>query len=452
MLSSSDLLSGIDECLEQGTVPAYIFGDPQIHALELDRIFTRAWCFIGHESEIPHPGDYCLRYIGEDAFIFVRDEQGTVRVLFDSCRHRGARVCRAEQGNASHFRCPYHGWTYKNTGEMVGAPSYREAYGGFDRSQWGLLPAAKVDSVYGLVFATLDPEAPSLDEYLGGVKWYLGLMLGLGGKGMKVRAEPERWTLEGNWKTAAENFVGDDYHLLFLHKSAWDLGIVDIPPRDLMDGYHIRAGNGHNLSFSMATAEEKMSEEEEFFGYPNEISATFSRNGLTPEQFDIARRARICVGTIFPNFSYVMMPVTPTPKSSPATGIMMLRLWHPRGHNKMDIWCWYLVWEGASEELAAMSHKAAIGTFGASGLFEQDDSIPWDGITRTGSTAFARKARMAYNFQRGMPGTGSLFREVPDWPGPGLTTWPRYDESLQRSLYKRWYQFMTSAEYPESTD
>jgi phenylpropionate dioxygenase-like ring-hydroxylating dioxygenase large terminal subunit len=450
--SSEQLLDGFEESLDKGMIPARIFGDPELHELELDRIFTRAWCYIGHDSEIPSPGDYCVRYIGEDAFIFVRDENGEVRVLFDSCRHRGTKLCRAEQGNASHFRCPYHGWTFKNTGEFVGAPAYREAYGEFDRSKWGLFGAAKVDSVHGLYFATLDPDAPSLDEYLGGVKWYLELMLGLGKEGMKVRGEPQRWVMDGNWKTAAENFVGDDYHTLFLHKSMWDLGIVDIPQRELMDGYHIQAGNGHNLSFSMATAEEKMSEEEEFFGWPKEISDTFSPDGLTPEQYEVARRARVCVGTVFPNFSFLMMPLTPTPKSSPATGFMTVRVWQPRGHDKIDIWSWYLVWEGSSEAFAELSYKAGMGTFSSSGLFEQDDSVPWESVMRTGATAFGRKIGLEYNFQRGLPGTGTASELVESWPGPGIATWPRFDEALQRSLYRRWHQFMTSAGYPANTD
>jgi phenylpropionate dioxygenase-like ring-hydroxylating dioxygenase large terminal subunit len=374
-------------------------------------------------------------------------------VLFDSCRHRGTKLCRAEAGNASHFRCPYHGWTYKNTGQFVGAPAYRDAYGEeFDRERWGLLPAAKVESFYGLVFATLDPEAPTLDEYLGGAKWYLELMFALGKQGMTVRGEPQRWVMDGNWKTAAENFVGDDYHTLFLHKSMWDLGIVDIPQRELMDGYHIQAGNGHNLSFSMATAEERIAEEEQFFGYPKEVAATFGRNGLSPEQFDLARRARICVGTIFPNLSFLMMPLTPTPKAVPATGFMTLRIWQPRGYDKIDIWSWYLVWEDTPEHLAELSYKAGLGTFSSSGLFEQDDSVPWESVMRTGATAFARKAGMEYNFQRGLPGTGTTSEEVRNWPGPGTATWPRFDEALQRSLYRRWQQFMTSEGYPESVD
>jgi len=108
--TAQEVLDEMGSALDEGLVPARIFNDAELHRLELERVFSRAWCYIGHESEVPSAGDYCLRYIGQDPFIFIRDEGGRIRVLFDGCRHRGAVVCRADKGNASHFRCSYHGW------------------------------------------------------------------------------------------------------------------------------------------------------------------------------------------------------------------------------------------------------------------------------------------------------------------------------------------------------
>ena len=159
--------------------------------------------FIGHESEIPVRGDYCLRYIGQRPFIFVRDEQGEIRVLFDGCRHRGALVCRAEKGNASHFRCSYHGWTYKNTGELIGAPRSARPTGTSKRRSGGY-SGAQVDSVHGFVFATLDADAPRSTEYLGDFRWYMDVMWGLADNGLEVVGEPQRWVMEANWKQGAD--------------------------------------------------------------------------------------------------------------------------------------------------------------------------------------------------------------------------------------------------------
>ena len=116
--------------IQKGLVPAWVFGnDPELYTLERERLFPRAWTFVGHESEIPNRGDHLLRYIGEDSFILVRGADDHVRLLFNACRHRGSQVCAVERGNSEKFQCPYHGWTYDNTGNFIGAPSQGDAIG-----------------------------------------------------------------------------------------------------------------------------------------------------------------------------------------------------------------------------------------------------------------------------------------------------------------------------------
>src|SRR3954463_13108730 len=151
--------------VRRGMIPAFVYSDAEIFELEKRRVFGRAWVFLAHESEIPEPGDYVVRRIVDDSFIVVRDEYGRVRVLFNMCVHRGMQVCRSELGNASHFRCPYHAWTYKNTGELTGVPFHDDAYGGedgFARAGQTLLPAPSMDTHNGLIFISLDPDAPAL--------------------------------------------------------------------------------------------------------------------------------------------------------------------------------------------------------------------------------------------------------------------------------------------------
>jgi len=108
--------SGLDGIIEQtgidikdGRYPLAITNNPELYQLELRRIFGRAWVYLGHISEFEEPGDYARRYIGEDPFILTRDENGELHAFLDSCMHRGAQFCTAENGNTSHFRCPYHG-------------------------------------------------------------------------------------------------------------------------------------------------------------------------------------------------------------------------------------------------------------------------------------------------------------------------------------------------------
>ncbi|MBX6722923.1 MAG: Rieske 2Fe-2S domain-containing protein, partial [Dactylosporangium sp.] len=197
--------------LPEGRVPAKIFNDPAVYELEKERLFSRAWCFLAHESEVPHPGDYVLRWIGDNSIIVVRDEHGEIRAHHNRCTHRGNQVCKAEMGNASHFRCSYHGWTFKNTGDLIGVPYYREVYReSLRKEEWGLKPV-RIDTYAGLIFGTLDPEAEPLDEYLGGFQFYLDFFLKPGPNGTEVYGPPERWVADTDWKICAENFGGDGY-------------------------------------------------------------------------------------------------------------------------------------------------------------------------------------------------------------------------------------------------
>lgn len=119
----------LDQVLDdvrRGMIPARVYSDPEIFEVEKHQVFARAWMFMAHESEIPEPGDYVVRRIVDDSFIVVRDERWAVHVLFNMCLHRGMQVCRSEAGNASHFRCPYHAWTYKNSGDLVGVPFHAD--------------------------------------------------------------------------------------------------------------------------------------------------------------------------------------------------------------------------------------------------------------------------------------------------------------------------------------
>jgi len=160
---------------KNGRISREIFVSEQIFQEELENLFTRCWLFIGHESQIPNPGDFFVSRMGIDSVLMTRDNEGKVHVLLNSCRHRGMKVCRYDEGNTMQFYCPFHGWTYSVDGSLVtypgdlfGVPHFETAYGGkLDKKQWGLISCPQVVSYKGLIFATWDPEAPTFDEYLG---------------------------------------------------------------------------------------------------------------------------------------------------------------------------------------------------------------------------------------------------------------------------------------------
>jgi len=115
---------------DTGKIDRGIFSDQAIYDAEMEKIFGRAWLMIGHESLVPQVNDFFHTYMGEDPVLVVRDTAGTVRAFLNVCRHRGNRLCRADDGNAASFTCAYHGWTYGNDGKLVGVPYLKEAYHG----------------------------------------------------------------------------------------------------------------------------------------------------------------------------------------------------------------------------------------------------------------------------------------------------------------------------------
>jgi phenylpropionate dioxygenase-like ring-hydroxylating dioxygenase large terminal subunit len=437
-----------ESALQRGSLPIRTFNDPAIHALELDRIFTRAWVFVGHESEIPAHGDYVQRPIGRDPFVLVRGDDGRIRVLFDACRHRGAMVCRAERGNAALFRCPYHGWTYKNTGELVGMPLMRAAYGsGIDKSELGLFAAPHVESLHGLVFASLDPDAPPLAEYLGDMAFYLDMIWGQCKDGWEVIGDPQRYTLTADWKTGAENFAGDDYHTFYLHRSTIETGIMggvrygDISEN--LEGFHIQAGNGHNLIRFMIPPNV---EGPHFFGYPDEVIELFDPGLQGQRLYDAADQTVGFVGTVFPNFSFLGFPLYHVPSAGPVATVV-LHLWEPIGPGEIVVWTWVMCPRGVSEDYRRDTYRTTMGTFSAGGTFEADDTDPWMSIARSAGTTYGRKIGMKADYRMGMDGSGASKRML-DYPDPGIAFYNVLEEGAARGFHRRWLQFMRAESFP----
>src|SRR5438132_1361081 len=105
--------------VERGVVSREVFVNEEIYRREQEQIFARAWLFVGHASQIPRPGDFLTSSMGEESVILCRDRGGRIRVFLNSCRHRGMKVCRYDEGNTVEFQCPYHGVSHRSV-DMVG--------------------------------------------------------------------------------------------------------------------------------------------------------------------------------------------------------------------------------------------------------------------------------------------------------------------------------------------
>jgi len=224
----------VQALVEPDRVHGSLYTDPAVFAAELERIWYRDWVFVAHDSELSEPGDYVTRTVGRQPVIVTRSEDGAIHVLLNRCSHRANLLCQAEKGSAHAFRCPYHGWTFTNTGELVGVP-FPQGYGDLPpRRELALARAPRVDSHRGFVFASLAADGPTLKEHLGVAAEAFDRLADLSPAGeIELTAGWLRHRVAANWKMAVENQV-DGYHPRFVHESLFSA--ADYQIRELCSG------------------------------------------------------------------------------------------------------------------------------------------------------------------------------------------------------------------------
>ena len=95
------------------------FTDAELFELEMKHIFEGNWIYLAHESQIPNPNDYLNIYVGRQPVLITRDKSGQLQAMANTCTHRGATLARHKKGNKSSFTCPFHGWTFSNSGKLL---------------------------------------------------------------------------------------------------------------------------------------------------------------------------------------------------------------------------------------------------------------------------------------------------------------------------------------------
>jgi phenylpropionate dioxygenase-like ring-hydroxylating dioxygenase large terminal subunit len=216
-------VSAVAELIERDRVHGSLYTDPEIFERELEQIWYRTWVYIGHVSEVPEPNDYVVKSIGPQPLIMTRDRQGEIHVLLNRCSHRANMVCDAPKGNSSAFRCPYHGWTFSNTGKLLGYP-FNSGYGGTElKAQLGLGRVPRVESYRGFVFGSFAADGPSLSEHLGGAADAFDRLARLSPSGeVELTAGWVKHRVKANWKMLLENEC-DGYHPQFVHASIFSV-------------------------------------------------------------------------------------------------------------------------------------------------------------------------------------------------------------------------------------
>jgi fatty-acyl-CoA synthase len=216
-------MRNVDSLIRSDRVHGSLYTDPAIFEAELERIWYRTWVYVGHLSEVPEPNDYALKAIGPQALIMSRDRQGQVHLLLNRCAHRANLVCDAERGNSSAFRCPYHGWTFANTGKLLGYP-FKGGYAGTEaKKDLGLGRVARVEQIHGFVFASFAADGPTLREHLGPATEAFDRLARLSPEGeIELTAGWVKHRVKANWKMLLENET-DGYHPQFVHASIFSV-------------------------------------------------------------------------------------------------------------------------------------------------------------------------------------------------------------------------------------
>ena len=213
----------VAKLVEPDRVHRACYTDEQIFERELEQIFHKTWIYVGHTTQVKQAGDYCTTRIGSQPMIMVRAKDGEIHVLYNRCPHRGTMLCPSRQGHADiPFRCSYHGWQFHYDGTIRQIPVLR-GYDNTDLSMddpaFQMKRAARVSSYRGFVFASLAPDGPDLETWLGGAVNAFDDMCDRAPEG-EVEIVPNCFRIiqKSNWKIFLENQL-DALHPSITHES-----------------------------------------------------------------------------------------------------------------------------------------------------------------------------------------------------------------------------------------
>ncbi|MET4162731.1 benzoate/toluate 1,2-dioxygenase alpha subunit [Marinobacterium sp. MBR-111] len=365
-----------------------MFTDPELFELEMKHIFEGNWVYLAHESQVANPNDYFTGYIGRQPIVITRNKDGELNCFINACSHRGAVLCRKKKDNKAVFTCPFHGWSFNNSGKLVkvkdpndaGYPDSFNCEGSHD------LKKVRMENYRGFLFGSLNDEVKPLVEHLGDAAKIIDMIVDQSPDGIEVLRGSSTYIYDGNWKMQAENGA-DGYHVSATHwnyvstlgrrktgLSADDVKAMDVGTWNKQQGGSYAFENGHILLWMQFPNPE----DRPLFEKRNEL---VEKHGIYKADWMISNLRNLC---LYPNVFLMDQMST------------QIRHFRPVSVNKTEVTIYCFAPKGETNEARAHRIRQYEDFFNASGMATPDDleefracqegfnakKLPWNDLSR----------------------------------------------------------------------
>jgi len=343
-----------------------IFTDPDLFEFEMKCIWEGNWLYLAHESQLPNKNDYLTLYMGRQPIFIARNRNGELNAFINACSHRGAMLCRHKRDNKATYTCPFHGWTFNNSGKLLkvkdpegaGYPESFNRDGSHD-----LTKVPRFESYRGFLFGSLNPDVVPLQEHLGGAAKIIDMIVDQSPEGLEVVRGSSSYIYDGNWKLQAENGA-DGYHVSAVH---WNYAATTNRRKEAVNPDVVRAmdagswakqgggfysfENGHLLLWTKwANPQDRP-----LFERRDELIAQFGREWA---DWMIGRSRNLC---LYPNV-YLMDQFS-----------SQIRMYRPLAVDKTEVTIYCIAPRGESAAARAQRIRQYEDFFNASGMATPDD-------------------------------------------------------------------------------
>ena len=435
------LEASVEDNSETGTFRCRrdIFTDPDLFELEMKHIWEGNWIYLAHESQIPNNNDYITGYIGRQPIVISRDRKGELHAFLNACSHRGAMICRHKRGNKSTYTCPFHGWTFNNTGKLLKAKDpegagYPETFN--KNGSHDLTKVARFENYRGFLFGSLNADVLPLREHLGEARKIIDLIVDQSPEGLEVLRGNSSYVYDGNWKLQTENGA-DGYHVSSVHwnyaattnqrKAAVEVAAVKDDIRAMDAGGWAKQGggfysfeNGHLLLWTNWANPPRI--------VPTGNAARSSRSALVRPDWMVQRSRNLC---LYPNV-YLMDQFS-----------SQIRTYRPLAVDKTEVTIYCIAPKGEAPEARARRIRQYEDFFNASGMATPDDLEEFRACQMSYQARGARWNDMSRGAQHWIPGADNAAEAI--GLKPLLSGARTEDEGLFVVQHKYWQETMQRA-------